>query len=70
MLGKNGENITKLEEELKKRFPMQFAIDVKEIKKPELNALIVADMIARQIEKKLPYRRVVKNAISKTIEKG
>jgi len=49
---------------------MKFSIDVKEIKKPELNAAIVADMIARQVEKKLPYRRVVKNAIAKTMEKG
>jgi small subunit ribosomal protein S3 len=49
---------------------MKFGIDVKEIKKPELNAAIVADMVARQVEKKLPYRRVVKNAIQKTMEKG
>lgn len=70
VLGKNWENTVKLEEELTKKFSMKFAIDIKEIKKPELNAAIVADMIARQIEKKLPYRRVVKNAIAKTMEKG
>ncbi len=70
VLGKSGEGQEKLEAELVKKFGIKFAIDVKEIKKPELNAAIVADMIARQVEKKLPYRRVVKNAISKTIEKG
>ncbi|MCK9272617.1 30S ribosomal protein S3 [Candidatus Gracilibacteria bacterium] len=70
VLGKNGENIEKLEKELTEEFGQKFKIDVKEIKKPELSASTVADMIARQIEKKLPYRRVVKNAISKTIEKG
>lgn len=70
ILGKSWENMTNLEAELTKKFGMKFAIDVKEIKKPELNAAIVADMIARQVEKKLPYRRVVKNAISKTMEKG
>lgn len=69
VLGKNWENIGKLEELLVKNYSMKFSIDVKEIKKPELNAFIVADMVARQIEKKLPYRRVVKNAIQKTIEK-
>ena len=70
VLGKNGENIATLEADLLKKFSQKFSIDVKEIKKPELNAAIVADMIARQIEKKLPYRRVIKNAISKTMEKG
>jgi len=70
VLGKNWENIEKLEKELTQEFGEKFQIDVKEIKKPELSASTVADMIARQIEKKLPYRRVVKNAISKTIEKG
>lgn len=69
VLGKNWESVAKIEEELTKKYSQKFAIDVKEIKKPELNASIVADMIARQIEKKLPYRRVVKNAISKTMEK-
>lgn len=69
VLWKNWENIEKLEIELVKNYWMKFSIDVKEIKKPELNAAIVADLIARQVEKKLPYRRVVKNAISKTMEK-
>jgi small subunit ribosomal protein S3 len=44
-------------------------IDVKEVKKPELSSSIVADSIARQIEKKMPYRRVIKNAMAKTLEK-
>lgn len=69
VLWKSGEWTEKLEAELTSKYNMKFTIDVKEIKKPELNASIVADMIARQVEKKLPYRRVVKNAISKTMEK-
>lgn len=47
-----------------------FTLEAKEVKKPELSAAIVADSIARQIEKKMPYRRVIKNAISRTMEKG
>lgn len=70
VLGKNGENLTKLEEEIQKNFPGKYTIEVKEVKKPELSASLVADSIARQIEKKLPYRRVVKNALVKTMEKG
>jgi small subunit ribosomal protein S3 len=70
ILGKNDENKEKLEQEIATRFPGKFSIEVKEVKTPELSASLVADSIARQIEKKLPYRRVIKNAISKTMEKG
>ena len=56
---------------LQTRFPgYTFQVEVKEVKKPELSASIVADSIARQLEKKMPYRRVIKNAIAKTLEKG
>ena len=71
VLGKDDENVTKLKTELIKKFPgLGFQIEVKEVKKPELSAALVADSIARQIEKKMPYRRVIKNAISRTMEKG
>lgn len=70
VLGKNDENKERLEREITAGFPGKFIIEVKEVKKPELSAALVADSIARQIEKKLPYRRVIKNAISKTMEKG
>ena len=71
ILGTNDENINTLKDNLIKRFPgYTFTLEVKEVKKPELSAQIVADSIARQIEKKMPYRRVIKNAIAKTMEKG
>lgn len=70
VLWKNDENKERLEKEIARQFPGKFIIEVKEVKKPELSAALVADSIARQIEKKLPYRRVIKNAISKTMEKG
>jgi small subunit ribosomal protein S3 len=71
VLGNNDENLERYQTKLKKRFPQyEFTIEVKEIKKPELSAATVADAIARQIEKKMPYRRVVKNSITKSIEKG
>lgn len=71
ILGTNDENIEALKSILTKQFSdYTFTIDVKEVKKPELSASIVADSIARQIEKKMPYRRVIKNAMSRTIEKG
>ena len=71
ILGKDDENVNKLKSELAKRFaPRQFEIEVKEVKKPELSSSLVADSIARQIEKRMPYRRVIKNAISRSMEKG
>jgi small subunit ribosomal protein S3 len=71
ILGNNDENVEALKAILAKRFPLYaFQVEVKEVKKPELSASIVADSIARQIEKKMPYRRVIKNAMAKSIEKG
>lgn len=70
VMGNNDENTEKLKNELVKRFGGNYAIEVREVKKPELSASIVADSIARQIEKKMPYRRVIKMAIAKTLEKG
>ncbi len=71
LLGTNDENINALKTNLATRFPgYTFNLEVKEVKKPELSAQIVADSIARQIEKKMPYRRVIKNALAKTMEKG
>lgn len=71
ILGTNDENINALKDMLAKRFlGYTFALEVKEVKKPELSASLVADSIARQIEKKMPYRRVIKNTIAKTMEKG
>ncbi len=71
ILGNNDENINALKDNLTKTFSeYTFTLDVKEVKKPELSAPIVADSIARQLEKKMPYRRVIKNAIAKTLEKG
>lgn len=71
VLGKNGEYVEELQKFLEKTFPGRvFTLEVREIKKPELSAPIVADSIARQLEKRLPYRRVIKNAISRSMEKG
>lgn len=71
ILGTNDENINALKDMLAKRFlGYTFILEVKEVKKPELSASLVADSIARQIEKKMPYRRVIKNTIAKTMEKG
>jgi len=69
VLGKNWENVERLENLLKRKFNKVFKIDVKEIKSPDTDAIIVAFSIARQIEKRMPYRRVIKQVIAKAREK-
>lgn len=70
IIGRGGEIIEKLKEELHKKFKEQFAINIKEIKKPMLDATIVAESIARQVAKRVSYRRAAKMALEKTLESG
>ena len=69
VLGKEGENVTTLETNLSKKTNAKVKISVKEVKNPDLNAKIVWFMISNQIEKRMPYKRAIKQAISKAIEK-
>lgn len=68
--GSEGENLTAIKTKLAKKFGAKFDVAVKEIKTPELNATLVADGIARSIEKRMPYKRVLKQAIQRSMEKG
>jgi len=68
--GKEWEGVAELIKKLNKKFNLKFSVNVKEIKKPEINATLVADNIARQIEKRMPYKRVIKMAVQRAMEKG
>ncbi len=70
IIGRGGEVIEKVKEALAKQFKGTYAINIKEIKKPMLEAKIVAESIARQVEKRVSYRRAAKMAIEKIIEAG
>ena len=69
VLGKDQENLSSMEAKLSKLAKAVVKITVKEVKKPELNAKIVWFTITNQIEKRMPYKRAIKQAISKTMEK-
>lgn len=69
VLWKDWENIDRIKVIIEKELWIKSVISVKEIKKPELNSSIVWYMIANQIEKRMPYKRAVKTAISKAMEK-
>lgn len=70
IIGKGGQEVDKLKEELKKITNKEVQINIFEIKRPELDAHIVANNIARQIEGKIAYRRAVKMAIASTMRMG
>ena len=70
ILGKTGENLDRITSILSRKTGMDVKVDVKEIKNPDLNAKVVAFGVANQIEQRMPYKRAVKMAISKTMEKG
>ncbi|MBR1631032.1 MAG: 30S ribosomal protein S3 [Paludibacteraceae bacterium] len=70
IIGKGGQEVDKLKEELKKITQKDVQINIYEVKRPELDAVIVANNIARQIEGKIAYRRAVKMAIASTMRLG
>ena len=70
IIGKGGTEVDKLKEELKKITDKEVQINIYEIKKPELDAVIVANNIARQVEGKIAYRRAIKMAVANTMRMG
>ena len=70
VIGKGGEDVDKLKEELKKVIKKDVQVNVFEVKKPDVDAVIVANNIARQIEGKIAYRRAAKTAISSAMRAG
>ena len=70
IIGKGGTEVDKLKEELKKVTKKDVQINIFEVKKPELDATIVANNIARQVEGKIAYRRAIKMAIANTMRAG
>jgi len=70
IIGKGGQEVDKLKEELKKITNKEVQINIYEIKRPELDAVIVGNNIARQIEGKIAYRRAIKMAIASTMRMG
>jgi len=70
IIGKGGQEVDRIREELKKLTKMEVQINIMEIRKPELDANIVAESIAKQIEARINYRRAIKMAIQSTMRSG
>jgi small subunit ribosomal protein S3 len=70
IIGKAGQEVDKLKEELKKITGKEIQINISEIKRPEIDAVLVAATVAKQIEGRISYRRAIKTAIASTIRMG
>lgn len=74
LIGRNGEGATKLKadiqnflKKLKLSTTQELKVDIEEVRSPESNASIVAQMIAEQLEKRMPYRRIIKQTLDKVM---
>ncbi len=70
IIGKGGSEVDRIKEELKKLTGKDVQINIVEIRKPELDATIVGESIAKQIEARINYRRAIKMAIQSTMRAG
>lgn len=70
VIGKGGSEIEKLKTEIQKFTSKKLMVDIKEIKKPEMNAQLVAENIAAQLENRISFRRAMKSTMSRTMKAG
>ncbi len=69
-LGKNGEVVNKVRDDLKKKFGRDINVNVVEVKNPDIDATLVAENIASQIERRISYRKAMKQCMAKAMKAG
>ena len=70
MIGKKGEDIENLKAELTKRLGVPVAVNIEEVRKPEIDAQLIADSITQQLEKRIMFRRAMKRAMQNAMRLG
>jgi small subunit ribosomal protein S3 len=70
VIGKKGEDIERLRQEISQRLGVPATVSVEEIRKPELDAYLVAESVAQQIERRIMFRRAMKRAVTNTMRLG
>lgn len=70
VIGKKGEDIERLRAELSKMMGVPVNVNIEEIRKPELDATLVAENIAQQLERRIMFRRAIKRAVTNTMRLG
>ena len=70
VIGKKGSDVDKIKKSISKISSSAVSLNIKEVKKPELNAFLVADNISQQLVKRISYRRAMKRAMQSTLRLG
>ncbi len=70
IIGKNGKDIEKTKAVLQRKTGKNIDIDIKQIKRPDMDAQLVAENIAQQLENRVSFRRAMKSAMQRTIKNG
>jgi len=70
VIGKKGEDIENLKAELTKRLGVPVAVNIEEVRKPEIDAQLIADSITQQLEKRIMFRRAMKRAMQNAMRLG
>ena len=70
IIGKKGAEVEKLRKDLKEMTGKEVAIDIKEIRKPEIDAQLVAENVALQLEKRVAFRRAMKKSVASSLRFG
>jgi small subunit ribosomal protein S3 len=70
VIGKKGEDIENLKKELAKRLGVPVAVNIEEVRKPEVDAQLIADSITQQLEKRIMFRRAMKRAMQNAMRLG
>lgn len=70
VIGRQGSEIEALKKKLAKKFKREFFVNVKEVSNPELDAQLVAENIAQQLEERVSFRRAMKQAIGRSMKQG
>ena len=70
MIGKKGEDIENLKAELTRRLGVPVAVNIEEVRKPEIDAQLIADSITQQLEKRIMFRRAMKRAMQNAMRLG
>ncbi len=70
IIGRHGSDIERLREDLNNMLKKELSIDIEEVKKPALDAQLVGENVALQLEKRIAFRRAVKRAIEQTMNSG
>jgi len=70
VIGKKGEDIESLKKELRARLGVEVAVNIEEVRKPEVDARLIADSICQQLEKRIMFRRAMKRAMQNAMRLG